>query len=54
MAPYREGEQDKLIFMLLDEALVSRFMVATFAHHNDGTIPLFELSAPYEPGQCLA
>ena len=41
------------MLMLLDEASIAGSMVATFAHHDDGTAPPFEVSTPLETGQCL-
>ena len=54
IAPYGDGELDKQMLMLLDKASVAGSMVATFAHHNDGTTPPFEVSTLHKAGQCLA
>ena len=43
MAPYGDDKQDELMLMLLDEASIAGSMVATFAHHDDGTVSLFEV-----------
>ena len=53
MALYGDGKQDELMLMLLDEASIAGSMVATFAHHGDGTAPLLEVSTLHETGQCL-
>ena len=42
------------MLMLLDEVSVASPTVATFAHHDDGTTPPFEVSTLHKTGQCLA
>ena len=37
MALYGDGKWDKLVLMLLDEALVAGPMVVTYAHHDNRT-----------------
>ena len=50
MALYWDGEWDKLMLMLLDDALVTGSMVVTFAHYDDRTAPPFEVSTLHETG----
>ena len=50
---YGDGEWNELMLMLLDKASVADSMVAIFAHHDNGTAPLFEASSPLDTGQCL-
>ena len=54
MALYGDDKWNELMLMLLDKAFVVGSMVATFAHHIDGTAPLFKVSDLHETGQCLA
>ena len=54
MAPYKENKQDELMLMLLDKVSVAGSMVVTFAHHDNRTIPPFEVSTLHELGYCEA
>ena len=47
VVPYKEGEHNKLMLMLLDEASVTRSMVATLSHFDDGVAPFF-MGSPLE------
>ena len=54
MALYGDDKWNELMLMLLYKAFVVGSMVATFAHHIDGTAPLLKVSTLLETGQCLA
>ena len=54
MALYQDGKCDELMIMLLNKVSIAGLMVAIFDHHDNGTVPPFEVLTPHETGLCLA